>query len=218
MSRILSIIKGRKKFLLGIFVSICFWCVLSYVIIGILKVFVKTWLFLSALTVCCLFINCIARWQVIRQVRVFYPTSQIRNVDYLIIGDMYKPTDINLSGKKVVHIYAPRRTLIAAYEILRHTYSIIKENGTVVVALNRKNVGLNKYNIFDIPFFHPITIKKLGLLNLKKWSRLPILIAPMITFRMICGCGKGYKTCECPNKEIVDFCLERSIDLVYKIK
>ena len=160
----------------------------------------------------------LTRYQVVRQVRAFYPMSQVRNVDYLIIGDMYKPSDIDLSEKEVVHIYAPQRTLIAAYEILRHTFSIVKENGTVVFAINRRNVGSNKYTVYDIPFFHEITIRKLRLQKLRRWSKFPIFVAPMMTIRMILGFCDGYKICECPSKEISDFCLERSIKFVYKIK
>ena len=63
-----------------------------------------------------------------RQKAPFGTYSKIRNVDCLVIGDIPQKAMKRFSGNdKAVSIYLPGCTLAGAYEVLRHTFSILKE-------------------------------------------------------------------------------------------
>ena len=113
--------------------------------------------------------------------------SDIRNVDYLVIGEYCDVGKIIPGGKTCVRILAPRRSYEASYQILRHTHSILKEEGGTVIICAEKME--RKYSVFDIPFFHPITIKKLNLERLKTMSYAPLLFSPVNALRFLIGMG-----------------------------
>lgn len=143
--------------------------------------------------------------------------GQVRNVDYLIIGDMITPETIIPADKKFVQIKAPDRNLLASFEILKHTSSILDEdNGNVVVAVASKNKTGDNYSVFDMPFLYNLTIKKLGLVRLNKLARFPALIKPLSSIKLAFNLDKKkWKETECPNKDIVNFCTERGFNLRY---
>lgn len=175
-------------------------------------------------------------------VKVFGERSRVRNVDYLVIGDMCEVDEVILNldeqGKNrekeitYVQLSAPERTLFSSYEILRHTYSILKETGgKVILVVKRKNVEKQKLSIFDMPIFllSPTTVKRLRLESLKIRSYFPLFVSPLKSIRLFfCSemggnvmegdnskkvLGVKYHRVDCPNKDIAVFCDERGMTL-----
>lgn len=142
--------------------------------------------------------------------------GNIRNVDYLIIGDMIDATSIVPHDKRYVQIKAHSRSLNAAFEILKHTSSILDEdNGNVIIAV-KKNKANGSFSIFDIPFLYNLTIKKYGIEKLVRLSHFPFLIKPISTIMLLLNTyNKNWKEVKCPNKEIISFCDERNFRLKY---
>ncbi len=146
----------------------------------------------------------------------FQNYGKIRNVDYLIIGDMIDLNSIVPSDKKYVQIKAPNRGLNASFEILKHTSSILDEdNGNVIFAVKRTQCE-NKFSVFDVPFLHTLTIKKYGIEKLALLSKFPFFVKPFSTLTLLFNVfNKNWKEIKCPNKEIIRFCDERSFKLKY---
>lgn len=148
--------------------------------------------------------------------KIFTATSKIRNVDCLVIGDMVDTSDLYLKGKEAVELCAPNRNLNESYELLRHTYSILKKNGKVIIACQDKNLYKKEYSVFDIPYFHPVTIKRLELDDNRIKRILPILFAPLQTFRLFLNRRMKYEKTVCKNELICEFCESRGLDLEYR--
>lgn len=148
---------------------------------------------------------------------VFSPQSKVRNVQYLIIGDMYKAEE---NGESV-QIFAPERGLEACYEILKSTHSILKDNGgIVVIALKKRNVKKRGYSIFDMPFFHHITLERMRLEgSIPKQSIKHVMLHPIIylIFALDIKC-KGYKERNISEDVISKFCDDRGYKLIFKLK
>jgi len=130
---------------------------------------------------------------------------------------MINPETIIPSNKRFVQIKAPNRNLLASFEILKHTSSILDEdNGNVIVAIASKNKNNCVYSVFDMPFLYILTKKKLGLDRLNKMARFPALIKPLSSIKLALNLDKKkWKEAECPNKDIVCFCAERNFNLRY---
>lgn len=162
------------------------------------------------------FINRSAVKKILLQKKPFENGGNIRNVDYLIIGDMIEPTSVIPANKSFVQIKAPNRSLKASFEILKHTSSILDEdNGNVIIAV--KNIETeNPFSVFDIPFFYYLTIKKFGIEKKLKFSHFPLIVKPFLTIKLIFNiCKKNWNESRCPDEEILLFCLERNINLKY---
>lgn len=173
---------------------------------------IATFIFLIAL----LALNRIALKKIYIQKAPFKIGGKIRNVDYLIIGDMINAATVVPANKRFVQIKAPNRSLSASFEILRHTSSILDEdNGNVVICTAKKNKNKKTYSIFDTPFLYCLTIKKLGLGTLNKLATFPVLIKPISTIQLMLDLNKKWKETSCPNKQIVTFCSERNFNLSY---
>lgn len=142
--------------------------------------------------------------------------GNVRNVDYLVIGEKCNFSDLVPAGSTCFEITAPQRSLVASYEILRHTFSILKENGTVIILDGKKSTG--GFSIFDIPFLHAVTIKRLNLHHLKKIYKIPLLVSPIKSLRLFRAfhIDAHFEDEECPKKEIIQFCESREIKLIYK--
>jgi hypothetical protein len=162
--------------------------------------------------------NNILQNKIRKQKKPFGPYSEIRNVDCLVIGDMISASSVVPSGCKYIQISAPGRSLKSSFEILKHTSSILKEDGGevyLIVDIKNKNNG---FSVFDIPFFHSVTIRKYNLYNLEKKTRYRILFAPIKSLRYVLGVTKNVKNKE--NKaedglyaDIRNFCRVRNIKL-----
>ena len=142
--------------------------------------------------------------------------GKIRNVHYLIIGDMAEPSTMVPPNQSFVQIKAPNRSLKASFEILRHTSSILDEDkGNVIIAVKKRNIE-NTFSVFDIPFLYNLSIKKLRVGNLSKMSKYPILKDPVSTVLLVINhCSKRWHLSTCPNEDVVKFCVERNINLKY---
>lgn len=171
----------------------------------------------GALVIAALWLNEAAVRRIRAQLEPFGARSRVRNVDYLLIGDMCRPEDIVPAGKSYVQIAAPGRSLAACYEILRHTHSILKEDGgCAVLAVQDKNSDKKSYSVFDVSFFHTVTVTKLCLERLSKWRSFPVLLAPWRTMRFLIGWKRdGWHRAACPDRGIERFCVERNIELRY---
>lgn len=139
--------------------------------------------------------------------------SNIRNVDYLIIGDFCKAKDYVPEGSSYVQVAAPGRGLNSSYQILRHTHSILKEEGgNVVIAIGKSK---KDFMIFDMPFLHPITIKKYHLERLRKMSKLTFIFSPIDSIRFLLGGGYStYVPVQKVDSELASFCAERDYSLI----
>ncbi len=139
--------------------------------------------------------------------------SSTRNVDYLVIGDFCKVKDYVPQGASYVQIAAPGRGLNSSFQILKHTHSILKEEGgSVIIAVGK---GKKDFSVFDIPFLHPITIKKYHLERLRKMSKLTFIFSPIDSIRFLLGGGySAYTPVQNVDAELAAFCEERGYSLV----
>lgn len=142
--------------------------------------------------------------------------GNIRNVDYLIIGDMIDATSIVPPDKRYVQIKAPGRSLNAAFEILKHTSSILdEEKGNVIIAV-KKTKANRSFSIFDVPFLYNLTIKKYRVEKLVRLSHFPFFTKPFSTIILLLNSyTKNWNETRCLNNEITRFCYERNFRLKY---
>lgn len=180
----------------------------------------KIWIFFFLLLLGGMFflINLIIYVKLMRSVKQMNASGKIRNVDYLIIGDIFDYNKIIDDSSSIFSILSPNRSLCASKEILRHTFSILKDGGTVIIVDKGKKE--KKYTCLDIVWFHDITIKELGL-N-KKSSRFPLFSEPINSIAFLLNLIDRRKVLiemECLDKSIKEFCLKRGLFfLYYKLK
>ena len=137
----------------------------------------------------------------------------VRNVDYLIIGECIDERRILGNEKSFFSIMSPGRSLNASKEILRHTFSILKDGGTVII-VDKEN--LPEYSCFDMMWFHDITIKRLGL-N-KRICKFPLFYAPIKSIYILLQVKNTNRVIyegDCPDHEIKEFCLLRGLNFKY---
>lgn len=151
-----------------------------------------------------------------KQSEPFSHKSLIRNVDYLVIGDLCNPSALVPQGCSYVAVTSPGRSLTSSYEILRHTYSILKEDSpNVIITVQRKHLQ-GGYSAFDLPIFRmsPISIKRLGVEALCQKERLPLLYSPVKSRQLLLNRKRQYSAIlqDVP-QEIRDYCKERAINL-----
>ena len=150
----------------------------------------------------------------------FNAKCKVRNVDYLIIGDLCNPHLFIPEKASYIQISAPGRSLPASFEILRHTTGILKENGTaVIVDCGNRNKKGSVFSVFDIPILSlsPVSIKYLQLEKVKRKSYFPILFAPIGSIRLLLNLAGGnllevFAT-DAKFEEMARFCGERDIRL-----
>lgn len=171
-----------------------------------------------AVTIIMIFIgaNLLMKNKIYAQRKPFDTFSGIRNVDTLYIGEISRG---GAHDNNILYIYTPNATENSAYEVLRHTFSILDENGSTVVLCVNASAQRNKksFSVFDIPFFNDVTIHRLGLENIKSEIWFPLLYDLAGCFRYIFKIGKKAKEEQCVNDEILDFCEQRNIKLIYLV-
>lgn len=150
-----------------------------------------------------------------RQTEPFGTRSRIRNVDCLVIGDFSTNAAEELAGTgSTVCIQSPGCTLAGAYEVLRHTFSILKEDrGKAVLVVKRKNLMEKRFSLFETVFFHRVTLKRLGLENRKRMSRFPAVFSPLRSLLFLFGGFPAGERKTYRDTEIQNFCMERGIEL-----
>lgn len=128
--------------------------------------------------------------KIMRQMEPFQTRSKIRNVDYLVIGDMVDAVRFVPKGKSYVSICAPERSLFSCIEILQHTSSILNESGGNVLFFYRNSsMDPTSITLFDFPFLSEVAMKKLGLSTIRKRMQYPLLYSPIKTSMFLANRG-----------------------------
>lgn len=211
MSRILSLLKRRKVVIL---------CLLIFFFIIALLIDIKSRSFLLSLIFFLLLLLYVLNLYVYREIqmpsRIFLPTSKIRNVDYLIIGDLCCVEKFLPENSSHIEITAPDRSLKSSFEILRHVFCILNEDNANVIITVKKKKMMDDYSLFDYPIFNlsSTSMKRLGLIQKEKKLKFPILFEPLKVIKYLLNIKKSYSySLDCMPKEIIDFCNERNIRL-----
>lgn len=191
-------------------------CLLTAVVLQVLHmtVFALPFLLISVIIVAVPLIE----KRVIRKLKdsasVFTPQSEIRNVNRLVIGDQLKMDQ--LAGDETIYICAPQRTLTSSFMILKHTHSILRDDGMgeVCIVVRRKNLRKAEYSVFDTAYFYYTTIKMYKLQALQEKARHPFLNQPIrsLQFLLNLRCTKAIET-DVLDEEIKEFCEERGYKL-----
>lgn len=178
-----------------------------------------------ALALMAILLNEVVKLRLSHQVKCFGAQSKIRNVDCLVIGDLCDVPALPSWKKeyKTIVLTSPGRSLTSAYEILRHTFCILKENKHGVVAENpvvfitlQKKYIDDGYSFFDYPVFRmsPTTVKRLGVEKFIRQYRFPIVFSPVKSLWFLLNSKAKYseKMSNVP-ADIKDFCNIRNIRL-----
>lgn len=202
---------SRKKILCAVLAVSCIALFVNeYYISGIIAFMA------CALLVCLHYVNKLVRQRINIQLAPFGARSEVRNIDALIIGDMINAKIINLdvNNKTFLQLSAPDRNIKACYEILRHTHSILRDGGTVIIAVKKKYASESDFSIYDVQFFHRVTLEKYGLA--KNFGLADLLRHPLRACIFAFGItGMNYRESECISSEINAFCEERNYVLRY---
>lgn len=175
------------------------------------------WYIIGCLVIFLVILNEAVLYKMRKERAPFDSRSRVRNVDYLVIGDLCRIQEIVPDGMTYVKITSPGRSLAASYEILRHTFSILKETGGTVAIIGKEST--TGYAVFDVPYFHQVTIERLRLERLNRWKSLPILAVPIKSLGFIFGVGHSVQETVCSNENVAAFCRDREIQLrFYSIK
>lgn len=152
--------------------------------------------------------------RILAQKAPFSTSSRIRNVDCLIIGAPceYKhilPQDCNT----FVHISSMDMSIKSCFEILKHTSSILKENGGCVIFVPQIHEN-GKFSLFDAFFFNDVTLVKHNMKSFKLKKFFPLLFAPIMSTKLLSKRKVNFLNhIDCPDIEIYRFCLERNLKL-----
>ena len=158
MSGIIKKVMKHKK----AFAALCL-CIVFVAYLLIFRLYLLALLFVSIVMG-----NELTFKKMMEQKTPFDTRSKVRNADCIVIGDVGKKALKEVAGEgTVVSICLPGCTPAGAYEMLRHTFSILKESGgRAVLVINRKNLKKRKYSLFETYFYHPTAINRLGLKNI----------------------------------------------------
>ena len=75
------------------------------------------------------------------------------------------------------------------------------------------------YTVFDVPYFHQVTIERLRLEKLNRWRSLPIFAAPIKSLGFLFGVGHSVQETVCSDENAAAFCRDREIELrFYSVK
>lgn len=190
----------------------------AWVIIFFMCLVTQKWSFAVILFIIggCFAINFILYAKLKRNVNEMNATGTIRNVDYLIIGENFDLSGLIDASSSKFQILSHGRVLCASKEILRHTFSILKEEGTVI--LLDKGSDIRKFTCFDTMWFHDVTIKRLGLKWEKELNKFPLFLAPIKSICILLNIGNRRwlpREMKCPDESIVEFCSKRGLNLKY---
>ncbi|MCD8266026.1 MAG: hypothetical protein LUC33_02620 [Prevotellaceae bacterium] len=141
------------------------------------------------------------------------PKREIRQWHTLLIGITPAPRPY---GDNTLVFLAPQRSLEASRQILLHVSSALSENGNVIITSNGKQRKGKPYTVFDIPYLGLAAKKELGLEPLERKSRYPLLYEPIRSVQLLLGIPtRKYRSCECPDKVIREYCLKKGFRLTY---
>lgn len=175
---------------------------------------------IAIIALCCLLcygINHLIKRKVLMQVpnQIIYKE---RNFDYLIIGDICNVENTLPQGSRFLKFTSCNRTLFASFLILKRMYSYLKKGGIVILVLKDNNIDENKVSLYEYPFLHPVTIKQYHLEYIFKEMSYPLVYCFFSIFhkrRRKSVKNKILHEKSCPNVEIIHFCKNRGIGLLF---
>ena len=140
-------------------------------------------------------------------------TTIDRNYDYLIIGDFCEVSSHEGQGKTITYLSPQPRSMDAIELLVMRLYSLLDEEKGELIIIKDKKKKTSKISVFDVPFLHEITLKKLGLSKMKYLCRLPLLFAPISSIRLLLNIRrKGIlQENKCPSGRLAEFCASRHI-------
>lgn len=183
----------------------------------------KLWLLAGLLAILCsiaLWLN----WYIRRSIMDQVPNVQIfrqRNLDFMIIGEPSIGSDIidNIQSKSGLQFTASTRTLASSILILKRMFSYLRPGGVVYFVGGDKFYNSTSVSCTEIPFLHRITVNSLNLMEQKRRLKFPLFFFPLESIRFILSQGKAVKRRYldiAPDQTLVDFCVEREIDIIFK--
>ena len=149
-------------------------------------------------------------------IAMLHGRQQIRKIDTLVIGDTCsKSLIIPYMKGETLSIQHPDRGFNSSFQIFMHIESLLA-CGDRLVIVNDAKVNPHVFTIFDIPYLNLITKKELDIEHLVPQSRHPMLYEPLRSLKILMRVKKrNYRTAPCPHAELVQFCADRAIELVY---
>lgn len=143
-------------------------------------------------------------------------TEHRRNFDYVIIGDLVGSENFLDNNSSYLKFTAPNRTLYGSFMILQNRFSWLREGGSCIIVCKKQNIYKQRIIPFDIPFFHPIVIKKYSLQKEQKLLKYPLFYPLQTILFLFCQNRKVMlQKTQCPNMNIIMFCKNRNIKLKY---
>lgn len=113
-----------------------------------------------------------------------------------------------------VMIIVPEMSGECAYELVRRTYSILRKDGKVIIAIKQKNINSNRMGVMDTFYLHDYTIREKCLKNKSMLRKIVLFIEPIRSIKMLTHKQiKGFSEIVWMSS-INEFCKERSIQLV----
>lgn len=203
-----------SRFLKFILIGACAWMIIFFLCLKAQK-----WLFAIVLFIlgCCFAINFVLYAKLKKNVNQMNANGTVRNVDYLIIGENFDSSRLVDASSSKFQILSPGRSLYVSKEILRHTFSILKEGGTVII-LDKGNKN-QKFTCFDTLWLHDITIKRLGLKVERKLNKFPLFLSPIKSICILFNIRNMQSgtpvEMKCPDESIAEFCFKRGLNFKY---
>lgn len=137
----------------------------------------------------------------------------------MVIGEKYDVKEIIEKDKSYLQFDAPNRTLFASFLILQGKFSWLNEGkGKCIIICRKTNERSKRISIFDMPFLHKIVIKKFNLGRKLRELEFPLFFHPIEVLNYLYK--SKYKESvidECPINDIVEFCVQRDIELEYRV-
>ena len=154
------------------------------------------------------------------QTSYVYGDNWIRNVDILIIGDLFDACCLIPQDKKIVQISTPDSSIESVTWILKRMFSLVDEiNGKIIIVLKERNLYKKGISLFEFSFLSPIYIKILNVQALAQKRNHPFIYAPLRTMKLLINRKKSRSVVwkYPPSKELVEFCEERNLNLEFRI-
>ncbi len=162
----------------------------------------------------------------------------LRNLDYLLLGStrVWKQgLKEDLLSRNIISFAFFKRNLLTDFIVLKHKFSYLKENGTVIVTIDLADLGVTtseKVYISDLRMMHRITRHDLGFNNyfFQLVNQFPLIFYPGFLFglaKTIKRSTLNYETGTKPDvfgnqirdyivsilSRFIEFCCERKIHL-----
>ena len=205
-----------RKGLLALSALFAFCAVCMTFILGLVKgsawaVIILSICLLAVTTICVLDVVCSRKIR-LKLASPFSAKSRVRNVSRLVIGIP------SVDDEDCLIIPDCIANPTSAFELLRHVFSIAKDDGEVVFSIRKKCLDRNGYSVADLVFFHPVTVKRLGLERETRHLRWCLILHPIQTVKLLSGWKAkcGFDEVEVP-EEATTFCKERKLKISMRI-